>query len=92
MVCDHVVGDYFELIGGNLSFPAGQVFGLYTLASLLSLLPAKQRHTDPKDWMSTDDVIACLDPHCGALFKIMRTRKRSFKHSDVSALPLKIHT
>ncbi|MYI21398.1 MAG: TIGR04076 family protein, partial [Gammaproteobacteria bacterium] len=32
MVCNHEAGDYFELSGENLSFPAGQTFPLYPLA------------------------------------------------------------
>jgi len=43
MVCNHAIGDYFELSGENLSFPAGQTFPIYPLAALLPLLPAKQR-------------------------------------------------
>lgn len=87
--CHHKVGDYFELSGENLSFPAGQTFTIYSLAALLPLLPAKQRLTDPNDFMSTDTEIACPDPHCGAIFKIERIRKRVFKHSEVSVIPLK---
>lgn len=88
-VCHHKVGDYFELSGENLSIPAGQTFTIYALGSLLALLPAKQRITDPNDFMSTDTEVACPDPHCGAIFRIKRVRKRIFKHSDVSVVPLK---
>lgn len=87
-LCSHKVGDYFEVCGENLSFPAGQTFSLYALSALLPILPAKQRLTDNNDWMTTDTDIACPDPHCGALFRITRTGKRTFKHSDVSAVPL----
>ena len=45
MVCNHRIGDYFELSGENLSLPAGQTFPIYPLAALLPLLPAKQRKT-----------------------------------------------
>jgi hypothetical protein len=38
--------------------------------------------------MTTDTEIACPDPHCGAVFRITRTGKRTFHHSDVSAVPL----
>lgn len=88
MVCNHKVGDYFELSGENLSFPAGQTFPIYPLAALLPLLPAKQRETDPNDWMTTDTEVACPDPHCGAVFRITRTGRRTFRHEDVSAVPL----
>lgn len=89
MICNHKVGDYFELIGEGLSIPKGKTFSIYVLAALLPLLPAKQRETNKNDWMTTDNEIACPDPHCGARFKITRIRKRIFKHSDVSAVPLK---
>src|SRR3989344_6148126 len=88
MVCYHKIGDYFEVIGGNLSLPAGQSFGIYALAALLPLLPAKQRETDKNDWMTTDMEVHCPDPHCGAIFSITRTNRREFKHSAVSAVPL----
>lgn len=88
-VCNHKVGDYFELSGENLSIPAGQTFTIYALGSLLALLPAKQRMTDPHDFMSTDAEVACPDPNCGALFRIKRVRKHVFKHSEITVVPLK---
>jgi uncharacterized repeat protein (TIGR04076 family) len=88
MVCNHQVGDYFELSGENLTIPENQSFSLYALAALLPLLPAKQRQTMPNDWMTTDNIVACPDPHCGGQFKIVRTGTRKFKHSDVSAVPM----
>ncbi len=89
MVCNHAPGDYFELSGENLSLPPGQSFPIYPLAALLPLLPAKQRDTHPNDWMSTDAEVACPDPHCGARFRIVRTRRRTFRHGEVSAVPLR---
>jgi len=88
MVCDHAVGDYFELSGENLTFPPGQTFPLYPLAALLPLLPAKQRETHPNDWMTTDSEVACPDPYCGARFKITRVGRTTFRHSEVTAVPL----
>jgi len=87
MVCSHRVGDYFELSGENLSFPAGQTFPLYPLAALLPLLPAKQRDTHPNDWMTTDTEIACPDPHCGGVFRITRTGRSTFRHGEVTRVP-----
>ena len=86
MVCNHRVGDWFELSGENLTF--GQTFPLYSLAALLPILPAKQRLTNPADWMTTDSEIACPDPHCGARFRITRLCQRTFRHSEVSAVPM----
>ena len=88
MVCNHQVGDYFELSGENLSLPPGQTFPLYPLAALLPILPAKQRETHPNDWMTTDTDIACPDPHCGGIFRITRVGKRIFHHGDVTVVPL----
>jgi uncharacterized repeat protein (TIGR04076 family) len=87
MVCNHRLGDWFELSGEDLSFPPGQTFPLYPLAALLPLLPAKQRRTDPNDWMTTDTDVACPDPNCGARFRITRVGERTFRHGEVTATP-----
>jgi len=89
MVCNHRAGDHFTLSGENLSFPPGQSFPLYPLAAILPLLPAKQRATDPHDWMTTDAEIACPDPHCGARFRIIRTGRTTFSHAATTRVPLK---
>jgi uncharacterized repeat protein (TIGR04076 family) len=88
MVCNHRDGDYFELSGENLSIPPGQTFPIYPLAALLPLLPAKQRDTAANDWMTTDTEIACPDPHCGGRFRIVRTGRTTFRHGDVTRVPL----
>ena len=88
MVCGHTVGDFFELSGENLTFPTDQKFSVYALAAILPLLPAKQRMTDRNDWMTTDAEVACPDPHCGARFKIIRTGKSKFRHSETTVVPL----
>ncbi len=87
MVCNHKVGDYFELSGENLNFPDGQPFSIYALAALLPLLPAKQRMTDMNDWMTTDAEVACPDPYCTARFRIIRTGKTTFRHHETTGLP-----
>lgn len=89
MVCNHPLGAYFEVSGEDLSLPPGQTFPIYALAALLPLIPAKQRPTHENDWMSTDMDVACPDPNCGGIFRITRTRKRVFRHQDVTAVPLK---
>ena len=90
MVCDHREGEYFLVIGEKLVFPEDgrRSFPLYPLAALLPLLPAKQRATAANDWMTTDEEVACPDPHCGARFRITRIGERSFRHADTSAVPL----
>jgi uncharacterized repeat protein (TIGR04076 family) len=86
--CGAKPGDYFELHGEMLKLPAGQGFSIYSLAALLPLLPAKQRVTDPADWMTSDAEVACPDPNCPTRFRITRTGRRYFKRSDVTAVPL----
>ncbi|MEQ8301789.1 MAG: TIGR04076 family protein [Cyclobacteriaceae bacterium] len=87
-VCSHEVGDSFEVRGENLIFPKGKPFSLYALSALLPLLTPKQRPLNQYDWMATDHIIACPDPHCGARFKISRIGKRIFKRADTTIVPL----
>jgi len=89
--CGAQPGDYFELHGEMLKLPPGQGFSIYSLAALLPLLPAKQRVTDPNDWMSSDAEVACPDPHCPTRFRITRTGRRYFRRSDTTAVPLPEH-
>lgn len=86
--CSHTPGDFFEVHGENLIFPQTNTFSMYTLGALLPLLPAKQRQTEPADWMTTDSDIACPDPNCQALFRITRIGTESFEHADVTKVPL----
>ncbi len=86
-VCSHERGVAFEVIGENLVFHQ-KAFSLYALSALLPLLPAKQRMTSANDWMSTDALIACPDPHCGAKFRITRRGKRVFYHGECTVVPL----
>ncbi len=86
-VCNHHLGDYFEVSGENISIPAGKTFSLYALAAVLPLLPAKQRMTDENDWMSSDDLVMCPDPNCEAVMRITRTGLREFKTEEVTVLP-----
>jgi len=87
-VCDHSLGAAFRVVGENLIFDTNNQFSMYALAALLPLLPAKQRITDKNDWMTTDALIACPDPNCGAQFKITRTGEHTYNHSDVTKVPL----
>tara|TARA_A100001037_G_scaffold175959_1_gene157734 strand:- start:239 stop:625 length:387 start_codon:yes stop_codon:yes gene_type:complete len=87
MTCSHHEGEAFTVEGEDLVFSKDTRFSLYALAALLPLLPAKQRVSDPNDWMSTDDEVACPDPHCGARFRIVRTARRAFRHALTTGLP-----
>jgi uncharacterized repeat protein (TIGR04076 family) len=86
-VCRHVEGESFRVEGEALVFEAETRISMYALAALLPLLPAKQRDTDPSDWMSTDAEVACPDPHCGGRFRITRLGKRKFSHAGTTGLP-----
>ena len=85
-VCSHELGKAFELRGENLYFE--REFSIYALSALLPLLPAKQRVLNEYDWMATDHIIACPDPHCGAKFKISRTGKETFTRSETTIEPM----
>lgn len=86
-VCRHIEGERFRVEGEALVFEEGARVSMYALAALLPLLPAKQRPTDPADWMSTDAEVACPDPHCGGRFRITRGPKRRFTHAGTTGLP-----
>ena len=38
--------------------------------------------------MTTDALIACPDPNCGAKFRIRRTAKRILSHAECTVVPL----
>ena len=86
--CGAEPGDYFELQGEMLTLPPGQGFSIYSLAAVLPLLAAKQRPSDPNDWMTTDAEIACPDPNCQSRIRIIRTGMRRFSHRLTTAVPL----
>jgi uncharacterized repeat protein (TIGR04076 family) len=86
--CGAKAGDYFELKGEMLTLPAGQGISIYSLASVLPLLAAKQRPTHRNDWMTTDAEIACPDPNCGSRLRIIRTDLRKFSHAATTAVAL----
>ncbi len=85
--CAMRVGDRVFLRGGKLSMPDGADFCLYALQAAIPLLPAKQRHNHPADWMETDAHVTCPDPACGLIMRIERIGQRVLHHDDVSATP-----
>ncbi|CAH0342812.1 TIGR04076 family protein [Rhizobium sp. CECT 9324] len=86
--CGAKPGDYFELHGEMLYLPPGQGISIYSLASVMPLLAAKQRPTHAHDWMTTDSDIACPDPNCSTRLRIRRTGLRRFSHAATTAVPL----
>jgi len=88
-VCSHKPGVALKFVGENVSTVQESGFSFYSLSTLLPLIASKQRATDPNDWMTTDELIACPDPNCGAKFRINRVGKRSFSHAEVTKVPLR---
>ena len=86
-VCRHVEGESFRVIGEALVFETETRISMFALASVLPLLAAKQRDTDPHDWMTTDAEVACPDPHCGGRLRILREGRRWFSHAATTGLP-----
>ncbi|KAJ7592045.1 hypothetical protein C8J56DRAFT_520529 [Mycena floridula] len=89
ILCGAKPGDYFTLEGEMLRLPADQGFSIYSLGSVLPLLAAKQRVTDPNDWMTTDSLIACPDPNCKSQLRIIRTGLRKFSRAETTVVPLR---
>ncbi|KAK8032389.1 hypothetical protein PG990_002123 [Apiospora arundinis] len=88
ILCGAKAGDYFTLKGEMLELPPNQGISIYSLSSVLPLLPAKQRVTSKNDWMSTDALIACPDPNCPSQLKIVREGIRTFSHAETTVVPL----
>jgi uncharacterized repeat protein (TIGR04076 family) len=88
ILCGAQPGDHFELRGEMLHLPPGQGISIYSLASVLPLLAAKQRPTHANDWMTTDADIACPDPNCSTRLRISRTGLRRFSHAQTTLVPL----
>ncbi|KAK0391651.1 hypothetical protein NLU13_1150 [Sarocladium strictum] len=88
IMCGAKEGDHFMLQGEMLTLPPGQGMSIYSIASILPLLAAKQRPTHKNDWMTTDALIACPDPYCKSQLKITRTNLRTFNHSETTVVGL----
>ncbi len=85
--CNMRVGDCVFMRSGKISLPDGKDFCIYALSAAFPLLPAKQRHNHPADWMETDALVTCPDPACCLIMRIERTATRTLHHDDVSATP-----
>ena len=88
LVCKHKLGDTLFVRGSTLEFPPGGTFGLYAMLAVLPFVPAKQRPTARADWMGSDAVIGCTDPHCGAGFRITRLEEKTYSHAAHSVVPI----
>ena len=85
--CNMRIGDCFHLRSGKISLPDGGDFCLYALQSVIPLLPAKQRHNHPADWMESDSHVVCPDPACGLVMRVDRVGVRTLHHDAVSPIP-----
>jgi uncharacterized repeat protein (TIGR04076 family) len=84
-VCGLQVGDYFELTeSSRIRIPAGKHFCIYALASVIPLLPAKQRQLEAGDWMEQDMLVACPDPDERVIMKVERIGQRRLRTEDVT--------
>jgi uncharacterized repeat protein (TIGR04076 family) len=84
-VCGLSVGDYFELTDSSrVRIPAGKHFCIYALASVLPLLPAKQRQMAANDWLESDSLVACPDPDERLIMRIDRIRKQTMNAEDLT--------
>lgn len=84
-VCGLSVGDYFELTNSSeLRIPDGKHFCVYALASVLPLLPAKQRRLPDSDWLERDSLVCCPDPEERVTMRIERTRRCRLNSADLT--------
>lgn len=84
-VCGLVVGDWFELVNSNeLRLPDGKHFCIFALASVLPLLPAKQRQLPDSDWLERDSLVCCPDPEERVVMRIDRIGKRRLRLDAVT--------
>ena len=73
-VCGMSPGDYFEVTNSaEVRIPDGKHFCMYAIASVLPLLPAKQRVMPENDWLESDSRVACPDPEEQLIMRIVRT-------------------
>ena len=87
LVCKHKLGDSFVVRGSTIEIPPGGSFGLYAMLAVLPFVPAKQRPTEAGDWMSSDAVIGCTDPYCGAGFRITRLEPKRYIRAAHTVVP-----
>ena len=84
-VCGMAVGDYFELThSSRLTIPAGRHFCVYALASVLPLLPAKQRALGEDDWLAHEELVCCPDPDERLVMRIERRRRISLDPAELT--------
>ena len=84
-VCGMRVGDYLEVTRSNeVRIPEGRHFCMYALASVLPLLPAKQRELLAGDWMAQDSHVACPDPDERLIMRVERLGRTSIPTEELT--------
>jgi uncharacterized repeat protein (TIGR04076 family) len=84
-VCGLRPGDYFELTeSSRLRIPPGRHFCVYALQAVLPLLPAKQRHLPPEDWLEQDALVCCPDPEERLVMRIERIGERTLQTEELT--------
>jgi uncharacterized repeat protein (TIGR04076 family) len=84
-VCGLQVGDWFEVTeSSRVRIPEGRHFCLYALASVLPLIPAKQRKLPDGDWLEQDSLVACPDPDERTIMRIERLGRRRIPTDELT--------
>ena len=84
-VCGLSIGDYFEVTNSSqVRIPEGKHFCMFASASILPLLPAKQRQLPADDWLERDSFVACPDPDERLVMRIERIRSVTLDASDLT--------
>jgi uncharacterized repeat protein (TIGR04076 family) len=84
-VCGMKPGDWFEVTNSaQVRIPEGKHFCMYAIASVLPLLPAKQRVMPENDWLESDSLVACPDPEEQLIMRIVRTELVQLNAADLT--------
>lgn len=84
-VCGLAVGDWFEVTDSSrVRIPEGRHFCLYAMASVLPLLPAKQRQLPAGDWLEQDSLVACPDPDERLVMRITRIGRTTLPTAELT--------
>jgi uncharacterized repeat protein (TIGR04076 family) len=84
-VCGLAVGDSFEVTESNrVRIPEGKHFCLYAMASVLPLIPAKQRRLPDGDWLEQDAHVCCPDPEERVVMRIERIGERELVTEELT--------
>jgi len=75
----HKPGDYFEVVGGRIMLTGSNKYVcMYSLSSLMPLLPAKQRNiVEPDDWLPKVKEVECPDPEGVVIWEIIEVGEES---------------